>query len=259
MRSREECLEKFQDFFADIGKPKLIVSDGAKEFVSSDFKSFCRKESIRCETSASYTPEKNGKIEGTPGTVIGMRRCMLDQSGLSKPYWSFALSYAFYVENDCFHSGERMTPYEKIYFVKPDVSFLSTFGCKVFAFVEKPYRKKMDKTANKGVFLGFSRDSKTYIFGIPEMGKLKVIKTRNVKFNEEVMFFFASNQEMIKLFSDVIDEGKHNQASGTKGVHNNGQPSNPCLDTPNEPSMSWQPRNSRKSQTGSFQLQYRNR
>ena len=86
-----------------------------------------------------------------------------------------------------------MTPYEKMYGAKPDISFLRTFGCKIYAFVEKPYRKKMDKTAKIGVFLGFSRDSKTYIIGIPHMGKLKVIKTRNVKFNEEEMYF-ASNQ-----------------------------------------------------------------
>ena len=58
IRTREECLEKFQEFCADIGKPKLIVSDGAKEFVSSDIKSFPQKESIRCETSAPYT-QKN--------------------------------------------------------------------------------------------------------------------------------------------------------------------------------------------------------
>ena len=37
MRSREDCLEKFQNFRADIGKPRLIVLDGATEFVAPDF------------------------------------------------------------------------------------------------------------------------------------------------------------------------------------------------------------------------------
>ena len=57
MKSREECLGKFQDFCADIGKPMLMVLDGAEEFVSSNFKSFCRMEGTRRETSAHRTPQ----------------------------------------------------------------------------------------------------------------------------------------------------------------------------------------------------------
>ena len=108
----------------------------------------------------------------------------------------------------------------------------------------------MDKTARIGIFLGFSRDSKTYMVGIPYMAKLKVIKTTNVKVNEEEMYF-ASNQanDIAGPSSDDIDEGKHNQDNATKGVYNNGQPSNPCLNTLNEPATSWQPRNNRKSRT----------
>ena len=43
------------------------------------------------------------------------------------------------------------------------------------------------------VFLGFSRESKTYVVGIKDRGKLKIIRTRIVKINEKEMYF-ASNQ-----------------------------------------------------------------
>ena len=85
------------------------------------------------------------------------------------------------------------------------------------------------------------------------MGKLKVIKTRNVKFNEEEMYF-ASNQanDIAGPSEDYNAEGDHNQDNATKGVYNNGQPSNPCLDTLDEPSTSWKPRKSRTKEDISF-------
>ena len=61
MRSRYEVLEKYLQFCSDIGNPRMVVSDGAKDFTSSDFRSFCRKSGMRQETSAPYTPEENGE------------------------------------------------------------------------------------------------------------------------------------------------------------------------------------------------------
>ena len=55
-----------------------------------------------------------------------------------------------------------MTPYERMYGVKPNIEFLRTFGCTSYIFIEKQFRKKLDKTAEVGVFLGFSDNSKTY-------------------------------------------------------------------------------------------------
>ena len=189
MRSRDEVLEKFQQFCSDIGNPRMVVSDGAKEFTSSEFRSFCRKRGIRHETSAPYTPEENGKIERVWGTVVGMTRCMLDNARLGKQYWPYALNYAFYVKNFCLHSAIGMTPYERMYGVKPNIEFLRTFGCTSYIFIEKQFRKKLDKTAEVGVFLGFSVNSKTYIVGIPKTdGSLRIMKSRNVKFEEEKMF-----------------------------------------------------------------------
>ena len=49
--------------------------------------------------------------------------------------------------------------------------------------------------------------------------------------------------------SDDNDEGKHKQDIATEGVYNNDHSSNPSLDTLNETSTSWQPRNKRNSRT----------
>ena len=68
MKSSDEVAGKCEQYCADTGEPKVIVTDCAKEFVSVDVKTFCRNKRIRQEISATYTPEENGKIERVLGT-----------------------------------------------------------------------------------------------------------------------------------------------------------------------------------------------
>ena len=63
MKSRSECLEKLQQYVADVGTPKTLVTDGALEYMASGFEDFCRQRAIRHEVSTPYVPEDNGKIE----------------------------------------------------------------------------------------------------------------------------------------------------------------------------------------------------
>ena len=94
MRSRDEAFEKVEQFFADIGQPGTLVFDGAGEYVSNDIKKLCRQKVVRIEFLAPYTPKENGKVESNRGTVTPMARCLLEQSGLEKEYWPYALNMA---------------------------------------------------------------------------------------------------------------------------------------------------------------------
>ena len=94
MRSKDEVLGKLELFLADVGKPQTLVSDGALEFKSRGFSDKCRKNGIRQEFSAPYTPHENGKIGRVWGTVTGMARCMMDSAGLPQQFWPYALAAA---------------------------------------------------------------------------------------------------------------------------------------------------------------------
>ena len=63
MKTRDEVLDKFKQFCADIGKPGTLVWDGGGEYISNEFKRYCRNQGIRFENSAPYTPQENGKFE----------------------------------------------------------------------------------------------------------------------------------------------------------------------------------------------------
>ena len=191
MKTRDECLTYFRQFIADVGKPGTLVTDGAKEFTSGVFEAFCRESEIRHEFSAPYFPEDNGKIERVWGTVMNMARCMVDTAGMSKEYWGHALKGAFYIKNRSLHSALGKTPFEAFYGQQPDVSHLRTFGCTCFLYEEE--KKKLDARATKGVFLGYSTNSKVYIVAVPDCnGALREYASRSVTFDEDSMFFQVS-------------------------------------------------------------------
>ena len=64
LRSRDEAIDKVEQFFADIGQPGTLVCDGAGEYDgSNDIKQLCRQKSVRLECAAPFTPQENGKAE----------------------------------------------------------------------------------------------------------------------------------------------------------------------------------------------------
>ena len=112
MKTRDEVLDKIKQFCADVGKPGILVSDGGGEYISKEFKRFCRNQGICFENSAPYIPQENGKIEGIWGTSVAMACCFLDNDCLDKKYWAYALNMAFYVKNMLLHSALEKTMFE---------------------------------------------------------------------------------------------------------------------------------------------------
>jgi transposase InsO family protein len=195
MKTRDECFSKLQQFVADVGKPRTLATDGAKEYTSDQFNTFCREQGIRHELSAPYTPEENGKAERIWGTVVGMSRCMMDTAGTPKNFWSYALKAAFYLKNRCLHAALGATPFEVMFACQPDLSNLRIFGCIAYVYVERD-RKKLDDRARPCVFLGYDTHSKTYIVGTPDsFGCLKATISRSVTFAEDT-FYFKQQQEV---------------------------------------------------------------
>ena len=112
MKTRDKVLDKF---CADVGKPGTLVSDGGGEYISNEFKRYCRNQGFRFENSALYTPQEIGKIERIWGTSVAMARCFLDIACLDKKYWTYALNMVFYVKNMFLHSALEKTPFEMVY------------------------------------------------------------------------------------------------------------------------------------------------
>ena len=192
LKSKEECLDKFKVFCAQVGTPRAIRSDNGKEYISMSFRSFCISNRIKREHTAPYSPHQNGVSERRWRTTVEMARCMLKTAKLGTEFWVRALHTAFYISNRCLTVSlpKSKTPFEMFFGKKPDLSNLKVFGCTAFKHIETHQDKLSDK-ATKEVFVGYSEDSEAYISYNPYSKKTSF--SRNVSFDETSFDFFAAH------------------------------------------------------------------
>lgn len=170
--------EKFLADTAPYGKIKCIRSDNGTEFMSKEFKALLNKNGIRHETSAPYSPHQNGTAERNWRTLFDMARCMLLESNQPKRLWTCAVQTAAVVRNRCFNNRTKQTPYFMLTGKKPDVSKMQKFGSVCYAY--KNDKKKLDPRSEKGVLIGYDKNSPAYLVYYPENDK--VLKHRLLKF-----------------------------------------------------------------------------
>ena len=112
---------------------------------------------------------------------------MLHDQGLPLFLWAEACNTAVYLQNRSpHHALGNVTPEEAFSGKKPDVGHFRIFGCLTYSYVLKEKRTKLEPTADKGIFVGYSEISKAYRIYIP--AKRKVVFRRDVNFEEERAF-----------------------------------------------------------------------
>ena len=134
---------------------------------------------------------------------------MLSNARMSKRFWAEATSTACYLINRSPSIPlNKKTPIEVWSGTPADYSQLRVFGCTAYAHVDNG---KLEPRAVKCVFLGYGSGVKGYKLWNPETQKVMV--SRNVVFNESVMFTDSSPTDTL---SDSSDE-EEQQEIGVSG------------------------------------------
>lgn len=162
MRSKDEVFGYFKQYEAmvtakfGVGISRLVCDNGG-EYRSAEFEEFCKKKGIQMQCTIPYTPEQNGVSERMNRTLEEKARSMLFSSGADKKFWCEAVETAAYLVNRSPASAinEGKTPFELWEGRKPDVSVMKVWGSPAYCHIPKERRKKLDKKAWKGVFLGY--------------------------------------------------------------------------------------------------------
>ena len=142
-----------------------LRSDNRSEFKWNDFQRLLCDNSIRHETSAPYLPDQNGTAERIWWTLFEMARCMVIENNLPKSLWTYTVMTAAVIRNRCFNNCLKQTPYYMITGRKPDLSKMNIFESTCHAYKNL---KKLDPKCEKGIFVGYDRNSTSYLVFYPE-------------------------------------------------------------------------------------------
>ena len=125
-------------------------------------------------------------------------RAKLKTAGLPVEFWDLAAMSTVHELNRMYRGGAYdCVPISGIINnSKPDVSFFRTFGCPAYVHIPRHRRLKMEDTAFKGIFVGYSLDTRGYVVWNPATRRL--VTTKHVRFDETFGGRFA-------------EEGNHNQ------------------------------------------------
>jgi hypothetical protein len=115
-----------------------------------------------------YNPRQNEVAERKNMTICEAAKAMMFDQDLPNSLWAKATSIVVYIQNRCPHAISRdKTPEEVFSGIKPEVGHLRIFGCSVYIHVPKEKRTKMEPSGKKGVFVGYSENSKAYMIYVP--------------------------------------------------------------------------------------------
>jgi transposase InsO family protein len=151
-----------------------LRSDNGGEFISTSFKIWLSEKGFSFESSSPYTPEQNGVAERANLTIFEAGRSLIHARHLPLELWGEAIACAVYVLNRVSNSISSVTPHQKWYGLKPNVSHLRIFGSIAFIHIPKADRRKLDAKSQKCFFVGYYLTQKAYRFWDPICRRIKL-------------------------------------------------------------------------------------
>jgi hypothetical protein len=189
MRTKNEVHSRFQEFKALVEnqmgrKIKTLRSDNGDEYTLKAFKDFYVGAGIKRELTVPHNPQQNGVAEKKNRAIVGVAKAMLYDRDLPSFLWAEACNTTIYIQNMSPHKAlGRKTPEEVFKGRRPEIGHFRIFRCLVYCHVPLEKRRKLEATAEKGIFVGYNKNSKAYIVYIPSLRKTVV--RRDVRFEED--------------------------------------------------------------------------
>lgn len=194
MKNKFEVFDKFKEFQAmaeaQFGcKISKLRADNGGEYISTEFKDYCKEKGIRISYTVARNPELNGVAERLNRNLQEKALSMLNACGLNRSFWADAIMTANYIKNRVPTSAagnqfKNKTPAEIWTGEKPDLSNLRIFGSICYNHIAREIRTKFQPKASKCIMIGYA-SSTTYRLWDLEKKKEKMVIGRHVTFHEK--------------------------------------------------------------------------
>lgn len=223
LKRKSEVAGKFKIYISsfqnETGKLiKAIRTDNGTEFKGQDW-IWVDEMGIKRQYTIAFTPQQNGASERDNRTIVEAARSALYgrkhvvSSHVLLRLWAEAANYAVYTLNRTLSRTRDVTPFEKLYGTKPNVSHLRQFGITCYAHVADEKRQKWDKKGEKGMFLGYDNNSTGYRVFI--LATFKVVISDEVLFEEDDDSYEPQSRAILQKFpfakeQTIVDETDDN-------------------------------------------------
>ncbi|MCO5575913.1 hypothetical protein L7F22_029720 [Adiantum nelumboides] len=168
LKAKSEAFEVFLEFKVMVEKEngchiKCLHTDGGGEYMSHSFDDYLCEQGIRRQITCRYTPQQNGVAERKNRVIAEIARAMMNEMNMPLTYWAEVVHTAVHIMNQTPTAAiHEILPYERLYGIKPTVSYMKVFGCVCYVHVPNEARKKMEPKAVKCIFLGYPIEKKEY-------------------------------------------------------------------------------------------------
>ncbi|GKB69486.1 retrovirus-related pol polyprotein from transposon TNT 1-94 [Tanacetum coccineum] len=220
LKDKTEAFDQFEIFSKKIQNQLrcTIVSirtDHDREFDNEvQFGEFYNANGITHNFLAPRTSQSNGVVERKNRTLQEMSRTMLNEQSLPQKFWCNAVDTSTYILNRILiRAILGKIPYELLRGMKPTLDYFRVFGSKCFILNTKDYLTKFDQKLYKGVFLGYSQNSKAYV--ILNKHTRKIEESLNVAFDET-----PPSSKTSPLVDDDLDEEEAIKVTKKKNLKN---------------------------------------
>lgn len=107
--SSKEMIRLLREIFSRLGYPVTLITDNGKQFISTEFKTFCLENDIKLHHSIPYWPQQNGEVERQNRDILKrLRICQAEK----KCHWKDSLLDYLVMYNSTPHSVTGKTPAE---------------------------------------------------------------------------------------------------------------------------------------------------
>lgn len=145
---------------------------------------YFREHGIIHQTSCTYTPQQNGKVERKHRHILNVARACLFQSRLPVEFWGKSiLAAAHRINRTPTQVLDGKTPYEVLHGTPPIYDQLRVFGCLCYAHTRPRDRDKFDSRSRKCLFIGYPFGKKAW--RVYDLESNEFFTSRDVVFFED--------------------------------------------------------------------------
>ncbi|XP_074351615.1 uncharacterized protein LOC141690739 [Apium graveolens] len=165
---------------------KTIRSDNAPEFSDQLCTKFMNDHGIVYQTTCSYRPQQNARVERKHRHVLNVARALKLQSGLADVHWDDCVLATTYVINRVPSSvlKDNVSPYEMLFGEPPDYKKMKVFECLAMDSPPGVSTDKFKPRVVACVFVGYRAAKKG--FKLLTLDYMTSFVSRDVQFHEHI-------------------------------------------------------------------------